>query len=388
MSLVFTYSLRHLLTRKTTAFLTVIGIALVVFVFVATLMLSQGLKETLAGTGSSENVIVVRSGAQNEMMSGIAREAANALLAEPEVARVGDQPLATSDSVVLVSLKKRGSAEPSNVTIRGVGEQALSVRPQVRLTAGRNFTPGSREVLVGKAIHDGFSGTEIGQKIRLFGTEWEVVGLFDGGRSAFNSEIWGDVNAFMPTFKRDQFSSLLFKLAPGVDFAKLKPRLENDKRYQVSVMRENDFYAAQSDFLATFIRIIGGFISVVFSLGAVIGAMITMYAAVASRVREIGILRAIGFRRRAVFVAFVLECLMISLVGGVLGVALASLMSFVAFSTTNFSTFAEVAFDFTLTPSIVVWGLGFSLLMGLVGGALPARAASRLKVLDAIRQAG
>lgn len=385
MGLELSYNLRHLATKRVSTLLTLGGISLVVFVFVATLMLAAGLEKTFGATGSFQNAIVIRNGAQNEIQSGINREHANIIVSEPEVMRVLEQPLATFDTVVVVSLKKREDAQPSNVNIRGVSGSATTVREGIRIIAGRAPAPGAREVMVGRAIQRKFSGTDIGQSIRLVGTDWPIVGIFDAGNSAFSSEIWGDVNVLMPSFKRDRFSSVTFRLVAGADFENLKHRLENEPRLSVTVKREQEFYAAQSSLLAKFITYIGGFISVIFSFGAVIGAMITMYSAVSNRTREIAILRILGFSRWSVFVAFVKESAIIGLLGGVVGVLAASILSNFTITTINYSTFAEIAFGFALTPSIACWGVGFALIMGLFGGALPAWGASRMKILDALR---
>ena len=385
MGLELSYNLRHLATKRVSTLLTLGGISLVVFVFVATLMLAAGLENTLGSTGSFKNVIVIRNGAQNEIQSGINREHANIIISEPEVARVTDRPLATLDTVIVMSLKKRDDGQPSNVNIRGVSGVATTVREGINVIAGRAPAAGAREVMVGKAIQRKFAGTDIGQSIRLVGTDWPIVGIFDAGNSGFSSEIWGDVDVLMPSFKRDRFSSVTFRLADGADFEGLKKRLENEPRLSVTVKREQEFYASQSSLLAKFITYIGGFISVIFSFGAVIGAMITMYSAVSNRTREIAILRILGFSRWSVFLAFVKESAIIGLLGGIVGVTTASILSSFTITTINYSTFAEIAFGFSLTPSIACWGLGFALVMGLVGGALPAWRASRMRILEALR---
>lgn len=380
------YSIRQLGTRRTQTTLTLFGIALVVFVFVATLMLSEGLRATLAATGSHGNVIVIRNGAQNEIQSGVSREHGAIILTDPAVTRdAGGAPTATSDIVVLASLRKRLDGAPSNVTIRGVGPAALAVRGAVQLRAGRLPARGTREVMVGSAIQKKFSETDIGDALRMVGTDWTIVGVFDAGNSAFSSEIWGDADVMMPAFRRERFSSVTFTLVPGTDFAAVKSRLENDRRLSVSVLPEAQFYESQSRQLSVFITVLGGFISLVFSLGAIIGATITMYSSVANRVREIGVLRALGFSRVAIFGAFTVECLSIAFIGGVLGIAAAALLTRATFATTNFATFADLTFGFSITGRIVLWGIGFSLLMGFIGGVLPAFRASRLRVVDALR---
>ena len=384
--LTFSYSVRHLLLRKTQVLLTVGGIALVVFVFVATLMLSAGLNQTLSSTGSPDNIIVLRNGATNEIQSGISREHAAVILSDSDVARdSAGQPEATSDILVLVSLNKRSDGQRSNVNLRGTFAKAMTIRPGIRMIEGIPPRAGTREVMVGTAIRDKFAGTAVGSTLRLVGSDWLITGIFDAGNSAFSSEVWGDVDVMMPSFRRERFSSVTFQMSSGANFESIKERLQNDRRLSVSLFREREFYESQSRALSIFIGIIGGVISAVFSLGAIIGAMITMYSSVANRVREIGILRALGFSRRAIFLAFVRECLLVGFVGGVLGVIAALGLSLVRFATTNFSTFSEVAFGFTMTPKIACFGILFALAMGLIGGALPAWRASRLQIVEALR---
>lgn len=382
----FTYNVRHLLKRRTQTVMSILGVALVVFVFVATLMLAKGLRSTLSQTGSADNAIILRLGAQNEIQSGVTREHAAIVLADPAVAKdERGQPLASSDVLVLVSLRKRSDGLPSNVNVRGVSPGGERVRPAVSLVEGRLPNPGTREIMVGRAIAQKFGGTEVGQSIRLVGVDWPIVGIFDAGNSGFSSEIWGDADTMMPAFHRDRFSSLTARLVSEGSLLELQSRLENDRRLSVSVKGERQFYESQSETLALFIKILGGFISVVFSLGAVIGAMITMYGAVANRVREIGILRALGFSRIVIFRAFTKECVLLGLAGGIVGVTVASGLSFLTVTTTNFQTFSEVAFRFRMTPSIGVAGVLFSAVMGFLGGALPAFRAARMSILDALR---
>lgn len=386
MSLTAAYNLRHIVERKVTALMTLGGIALVVFVFVATQMLSRGLEQTLGQTGSPQNAIAIRLGAENEIQSGISREQTNILLAEPEISRLPDnRPFATSDTVVVVSLKRKAGGGMSNITVRGVGELALKVRSDIRLVAGRLPALGTRELMVGAAIQRKFSGLAPGDNLRLASADWPIVGTFDAGNSAFSSEVWGDVETLMPAFRRGGFSSVTFRLAEGADLEALSARLAKDPRLSVQLRREDRFYADQSKILAAFIRTLGTVVSVIFSIGAILGAMITMYSSVAHRTREIGMLRAIGFERRSIFVAFGIECILMGAAGALCGILLAGGLSFITVSTTNFETFAEIAFNFKLTGTIVLWGLLFGTLMGAIGGALPAFRAARVNVLEALR---
>jgi len=305
---------------------------------------------------------------------------------QPAVALGPDgERLVSKETVVLMSLDKRGTSEPSNVVIRGIGPQGLALRAQVKLVAGRMFRPGSSEIIAGRAIGERFKGAGIGERLRFGMREWTVVGHFEAGGSGFDSEIWGDAEQLMQAFRRTSYSSLVLRLTDASGFAALKAQLEADPRLTVEAKRESVFYAEQSQALATFIRVLGMTLSIIFSTGAVIGAMITMYAAVANRTAEIGTLRALGFRSRSILWAFLLEALLLGALGGVLGLALASLMQQVSFSTMNFQTFSELSFSFTLNLRIALASMAFALLMGLLGGFLPAVRAARLRIVDALR---
>jgi len=339
-------------------------------------------------TGQDDNVVVIRRGSQTEVQSGIDRSQAGIVDSIPDIATGEDgRPLVSREPVVLISLPKRSNGKAANVVIRGVTPAGLALRPQVHLVEGRMFRPGSAEVVAGRAIADGFQGAGLGETVRFASRDWTVVGVFDAGHSGFDSEIWGDAEQLLQAFRRTGYSSILFKLADPERFDAVKSELEADPRLTVELKRETRFYADQSEALAKFLTYLGTGISIIFSIGAIIGAMITMYASVASRVGEIGTLRALGFSRTAILVAFLGEALLLGLVGGVLGLLGASAMQALSISTTNFQTFAEIAFGFTLTPGIVMASLAFSLVMGFVGGFLPAARAARLRIVDALRAA-
>lgn len=386
MSIPFTYSLRNLATRKLTTVLTAGGMALVVFVFAAVLMLGAGLKQTLVDTGSDDNVVAIRKGAGTEVQSGVERAAAAVIESRPEVALgAGGVLMASKEMVVLITLFARDGNGPGNVMVRGVGPLATSLRPQARVSAGRMFRPGSNEVVAGKSLTKKFQGVGVGDSLRFGGREWQVVGLLDSGGAGFDSEIWGDVDQLMPAFRRPVYSSVIVRLADPAAIEGFKVAIESDPRLTVEVKRERQFYADQSELMANFIRILGLTLTAIFSIGAVIGAMITMYAAVASRTGEIGTLRALGFRRREVMGAFLAESMALALVGGVVGLVLASFMQLVTVSTMNWQSFSELAFSFRLTPAIVLQTLLFSLFMGFVGGFLPAARAARMNIVAALR---
>src|SRR5664279_4273803 len=382
------YIARNLTARKLTTLLTAGGMALVVYVFATVLMLAAGLKQTLVATGQPDNVLVIRRGSQTEVQSGVDRPSAAILETLPDIATGEDgRKLISAEPVVLINLPKRDSGKPSNVVIRGVTPAGLVLRPQVKIVDGRMFRPGTSEIIAGRAIANGFRGAAIGETLRFAQRDWTVVGVFDAGRTAFNSEIWGDAEQLLQAFRRVAFSAAIFKLADSDRFDAVKEAIESDPRLQLEAKRETQFYEDQSRQLSNFISYLGITISVIFSIGAIIGAMITMYASVASRTNEIGTLRALGFSRAAILVAFLGEALLLGLVGGLIGLAGASFMQMVPISTTNIQTFAEIAFTFTLTPLIVVASLGFALLMGFIGGFLPAARAARLKIVDALRAA-
>jgi len=388
MAIPLSYVVRNLAVRKVTTALTASGLALVVYVFATVLMLDAGLRQTLVDTGSPENALVIRRGAETEVQSGVERAQADVVESQPEVALgLGGERLMSKETVVLISLNKRATEKPSNVVIRGVGPQGLALRPQVRLVEGRMFRPGTSEIIAGRAIGQRFAGAGIGETLRFGMRDWTVVGHFDAGHSGFNSEIWGDADQLIQAFRRNAYSSVIFRLTDAEGLDAVKARLESDPRLTVELKRESIFYAEQSEQLSTFIRYLGVTLSIIFSSGATIGAMITMYASVANRTAEIGTLRALGFRRASILWAFLLESLLLGLLGGIVGVALASLMQWVSFSTMNFQTFSELAFSFTLTGKIVVESLIFSLIMGLAGGFLPAIRAARLKIVDSLRAA-
>jgi putative ABC transport system permease protein len=288
--------------------------------------------------------------------------------------------------VVIINLNKLGSAGISNVTVRGVEEAAFQLRPQLHIIEGRMFRWGAREVIAGSGITNRFAGTQIGEKVKFGGDLWTVVGIFDAEGSGFDSELWGDLDQIADAFKRSSLSTVTVRLKNPGDFSEVSTAFERDNRLQYFVpKREKKFFEEQSEMMAKFIRILGIFITVIFSAGAMIGAMITMYGAVANRTVEIGTLRALGFYRRSILLAFLIESLFLSLAGGVIGLAIASLLQFFTISTLNFGSFSELAFSFALSPAIAAGSLGFALLMGLIGGFLPAVGAARLNIIQALR---
>ena len=380
------YNLRNLITRKLTTLLTVLGIGLVIFVFTAVLMLAEGFQKTMIETGDRDNVIFVRKGANAELMSGISREHSNIIKSLPEAALMDDgKPMVTGEVVVVNNLPKRADNKPSNVVVRGVSDESLILRERVKIISGRRWNKGTSEIITGKGVADKFIGCGIGESVKMGNRTWTVVGIFDAGGSSFDSEIWGDVEQFMDAFRRPVFSSMTVKMQDPGQFEEMKKRLESDPRLAIDVKQEIQFYKDQSQNLGLFIRILGLTVTIIFSFGSMTGAVITMYSAVAHRAKEIGTLRALGFKRRNILTSFLIECIMLSLAGGILGLFFASFLQFVDISTTNWDTFSEVVFGFALSPEIVAGSLLFSLIMGLIGGFAPAVRASRMPVVNALR---
>jgi putative ABC transport system permease protein len=388
MKIPFSYIFRNLWTRKLTTILTAAGMGLVVFVFAAVLMLDAGLKKTMVGTGSFDNVVMIRKGSETEIQSGVSREQASLVESMPNIARGPDgKPVVSKESLILISLNKKGQERGSNIVTRGVSPLGLTMRPQAKIIRGRLFREGSSEVIVGRNVNEQFDGAEIGQALRFGGRDWQIVGIFDAQKSAFDSEVWGDVEQLMQSFRRTSFSSVIAQLSRSDGFDKLVADVDDDIRLNLQTKREQIFYEDQSRALSTFITILGTVLSVIFSLGAMIGAAITMYSAVATRTGEIGTLRALGFRRPSILAAFLLESLLLAMVGGLAGLFFAPFLQAITISTLNIQSFSQLAFSFVLTPKIIIQTILFSLLMGFIGGFLPAIKASRMKIVDSLRAA-
>ncbi|MDQ5985040.1 MAG: ABC transport system permease protein [Syntrophus sp. SKADARSKE-3] len=391
MAVPLSYSARNLWKRRMTTILTISGMALVVFVFAAVLMMAEGLQKTLVEMGAYDNVVVFRKGSTSEVMSSIERKQAAIVEMIPQAAAGPDgKPLLAKEVVVLIALQKKGAAKTashSNIVVRGVQEASLPLRPQVKLVSGRLFRMGSSEIIVGNSIAKNFKGVGLQETLHWGHRTWTVVGIFDAGNTGFSSEIWGDVDQVMQAFRRPVYSSIIFKLQVPDAYQAAKSTLEKDPRLTLEAKRETTYYLDQSKMMAKFLRILGLSLTIIFSIGAVIGAMITMYSAVANRIGEIGTLRSLGFLRRAILLAFLAESLLLGGIGGVVGLFCASFMQLITVSTVNFQTFSELAFKFTLTWPIIFQSMAFSLFMGLIGGLLPAFRAARMNIVEALRAA-
>ena len=387
MSIPFKYSLKNFKSRKLTNVITVFGVALVVFVFTAVLMMAYGIQKTLVETGAEDNVVILRKSANSEISSIIAGNIQNVIRTLPHIKTTNDgKQIISYEPVVIINLDKK-SGGISNITVRGVSPEVNNLRPQVKLIEGRMFNWGSRELIVGPSISKNFLNAEIGHKIKFAGDEWTIVGKFISGGSGFDSEFWGDSKQLLNAFKRgNTVSTVTLKLDNKSNFENFKKSFDSEKRLkQFEPKIEQKFFEEQSELMANFIRILGIFITIIFSLGATIGAMITMYAAVANRTIEIGTLRSLGFSRRSILAVFLFESILISLVGGVIGIFFASGLQFFTISTLNFASFSEISFSFALSPNIIIGSLIFACTMGILGGFLPSVRAARMNIINALR---
>jgi putative ABC transport system permease protein len=388
MKIPLTYNLRSVRQRPVSTALTALGIALVVAVFIGMLALANGFAAALTRTGSDRNVLVLRKGADSEMSSGLDRNTISALLASPHVARGPDgRPQASAESYVVIPLSRRAddTTALANVVVRGVSAQAWEVRNNVALLEGVRPAAGRNEVCVGKRLAGRFPNTGIGETLRFAGRPWTVTCHFAAGGSAFESEIWGENEQVMPAMRRDDFQSLAFRLSDPAAFDEAKRLLEADKRMTVDVYRESAFYAKQSELLGRILRILAVMITAIMAVGAIFGAVNTMYAAVASRTPEIAVLLTLGFRPRSILASFLAESAVIALIGGIVGCLLALPMNGIVTSTTNWANFSEIAFSFRITPGLLLAGIVFAVVMGTLGGFFPARRASKMAVVQAIR---
>jgi len=387
MGLITNYNLRSMIVRKGTAAMTAGGIAMVVAVFVMTLAIAQGFRATLVASGSPGNAIVLRKSSTAETTSAVMRPDLPIVESLPQVARGSDgRPLSSAELLTIIALPRQTDNQPANVPVRGVGPRAFDVRETLKFVEGRRFAPGTREINVGRLAVGRFKGLTLGSDVKFGSTIWKVIGVFTADDAAFESEIWGDIDLMMPAFQRNGYQSMTVKLADPSMFDSFKAAVEADPRLYLQPKREQDYYAEQSQAMTTVIRVFGTFVTLILSIGAMFGAMNTMYAAVAYRTREIGTLRALGFSRFRIVTAFLAESIALAVVGGIIGCILALPVHGLSTGTTNFSSFTEVAFKFRITPALMVGGLIFSAVMGAVGGLLPAIRAARIPVARALRE--
>jgi len=381
------YNLRSVVQRPLSTTLTGLGVALVVAVFIGTLALANGFQTALVRTGSDHNALVLRRGADSELSSGLTRETVSIISSSPHIATGGDaRPLVSPEVYVLIPLPRIfDETQVANVVVRGISEQAWAVRSNVEIVEGRRPESGRSEICVGRRLLSRFGGTGLGESMKFAGRNWTVVCHFSAAGSSFESEIWGENEQFMPVFRGEVFQSVSFRLRDPAAFEEAKRALEADRRITVDVHRESDFYIQQSQLLDRILRILAYLITSIMAVGAVFGAVNTMYAAVAARGPEIAVLLTLGFRPRSVLASFVAESAIIAALGAVVGCLLALPVNGIVTSTTNWASFSEIAFSFRITPDLLGKGFAFGLVMGVIGGFFPARRAARLPVIEALR---
>ena len=388
MAIPLIYNVRSVRARWTSTIVAVLGIAGTVGVFVAMLSLARGFKATLVASGSPDNALVMRAGSSSEMMGGITLDSIKVIQDAPGIARGSNGPLITQDVVGVMPIPLISTGTDANVQIRGVSPNVLEIRKFVKMSQGRMFNPGMSEIVVGKNASKTYSGLTVGNKIDMAGGHWEIVGVFDANGSAFDSEIWTDSRVLNDILKRPSniFQSATVHLESPSSFQALKDSLTSDPRLNVDVTREIDYYAKQSTTMTTLITVLGGLVAAIMAIGAVFGALNTMYSAVAERGREIATMRALGFNAYSVVFSFLVEALLISFIGGVIGCLVVLPLNGLTTSTMNFQTFSNLAFAFKITPELLVKGVIFALVMGVVGGLLPAVRAASLPVATALRE--
>ena len=388
MKIPFIYNVRSVRQRPVSTALTALGIGLVVAVFVAMLALANGFVAALVKTGSADNVLLLRRGADSELSSGIPREAVSIIAASPYIASGADgRPLVSPETYIVINIPRAGGGEfdVANVVARGVSEKAFDVRRHIDIVQGRRFASGQSEICVGSKLAGRFAHVNVGDVLRFSNRDWKVVCRFSANGSSFESEIWGENEQFQNVFRGQGFQSVTFRLKDPASFDDAKRAFLADQRIQVDAHRESEFYASQSELLGNILRFLAIMITGIMAVGAVFGAVNTMYAAVSSRTPEIAVLLTLGFHPRSVLASFIAESAIIALLGGVIGCLLALPINGVVTSTTNWASFSEIAFAFRVTPMLLLAGLTFAVVMGVVGGFFPARRASRLPVIQALR---
>lgn len=382
------YNIRNLRVRRATTLATAMGVALVVFVLAAALMLAAGIERTMAASGSPDTAIVLRKGSDAELSSAIEDNIVGIITAARGVARDAEgRADAVGEVVVVMYMKTADGTGSSNVLLRGVPDNSLAFRPDIHIVEGRPPKPGTDEVMVGKAIVGRFAGLELGQTIEIRKNRpAEIVGVFEADGSSFESELWGDLYVVRDAFGRDGVvSSVRVHLESPAVFDGFEAAVEQDQRLALDAKLETDFYREQSEGTSMFLGAIGIVITIFFSMGAMIGATITMYGAVSQRQSELGVLRALGFSRSAVMLSFLFESVLLALLGGAIGAGASLALGMVEFSLLNFTTFSEIVFKFQPTPSIIITALVCGGVMGVIGGFLPAVRASRVSPVDAMR---
>jgi putative ABC transport system permease protein len=382
-------NLRSIGARLGSSSVAVIGIAGVVLVFVAVLSIAEGVATTMKASGDPDTVLILRAGSDTEMTSGLAGDATRIIQDAPGIARDGaGNPMTSPELFVVVDHPLKRSGTPANVPLRGVTEEAFKVHKNLKIVEGRTFQPGQNEIIAGRAASRQFLDLTVGRHIKWGENTWTLVGIFDDGGSVAESELWCDVKVLQPAYRRgNSYQSVYARLSSPDTFNELKDALTANPQLQVTAMRAPEYYGSQTETLQKIVRIIGGIIGVLMGVGAVFGAIITMYTAVASRTREIATLRALGFGSVPVVISVLVESAVLALAGGVVG----GLIAYLAFNgyetaTMNFQSFSQIAFKFAVTGSLLAKALFYAMIMGLLGGMLPAIRAARLPVVTALRE--
>ena len=382
------FTLRTIPQRRGAAVAAMVGIAGVVAVLVGVLSIAEGFRAARTLSGPDDVVMVLRSGADSEMTSGLSREEARLICDAPGIARGAEGPLCSAELFVMINLPKRSTGTDANVPLRGVERSAAAIRGDIEFVEGRMFEPGRNEVIAGAGAARSFAGLDLGNTIRVGQNDWKVVGIFSGGGGSAESEVWTDAAVLQPAYQRgDSFQTIFARLESPESFTAFKDALTADPRLKVKVLRRKEFLAEQSTMLSGFITTIGVFVAGLMALGALFGALNTMYSAVAGRTREIATLRALGFGATPVILSVMIESLVLALVGGAAGAGLAYLIfNGYQASTMNWQTFSQVAFAFAVTPQLLVTAIVWAAAIGLVGGLFPAIRAARLPIASALRE--
>jgi len=382
------YNLRSVKARWSSAIVAVVGIAGTVGVFVAMLSLARGFKATLVSSGSEDNAIIMRAGATSEMTGGVTIDTVKIIQDEPGIARSADGPLVTPEVVLVAPIPLISTGTDANVEVRGVSKNVLEIRKNIKIVQGRMFTPGLNEIVVGKNANASYAGLTLGNTISLGSVRWKIVGIFDAGGSSFDSDIWGDAHLIGPAYNRPDvfFQSVTVHLTSPSAFQQLKDAATTDPRLNVDVTREIDYYAKQSNRLTKLITVLGGLVAGIMAIGAVFGALNTMYSAVSERGREIATMRALGFGGPSVVFSFVIEALLISFVGGLIGCVAVLPLNGLTTGAMNLQTFSHLAFAFKITTELLIEGVVFALFMGVLGGLAPAIRAASLPISHALRE--
>jgi len=388
MAIPVVYNFRSVKARWTSAIVAVLGIAGTVGVFIAMLSLARGFRATLVSSGSYDNALVLRAGSTSEMTGAVPLASSKILQDAPGVARAAGGPLITTEAVLVAPIPLIATGTDANVQIRGVSPNVLSIRNNFKIAEGRMFQPGLSEVIVGKNATKSYKGLALGDALSMGDTQWKVVGVFDAGGSAFDSEVWCDAHLLNGAFKRpeDSYQSVTVHLASASSFEQFKDFVTADPRLNVDVTREIDYYSKQSTRMTQLITILGGLVASVMAIGAIFGALNTMYSAVAERGREIATMRALGFGATAVVFSFLIEALLISFVGGALGAVAVLPLNGLTTGAMNWQTFSHMQFAFQITPILLFIGLIFALVMGVLGGLPPAIRAAQRPVATALRE--